>query len=166
MSSEVYVSPCCVNCGRVVGELDEKEKEAFLSNGFAGLLCFVCEPAEASYQPEIFKGLENGDILGIGDILLQVDASQAQLVVASHARAHERTRARGLSSYTYLNRNLHNQAVLRELVEWVRCPECHGESGYEGFFAKNGCAVCGSQGGIPVLARWVQRIIFGVLENA
>jgi len=150
MLGDVYVSPCCVNCGRVVGELDEHEKEAFLSDGWDSCLCFDCDPDSASTTPSIFWRWQEGDGFNLDGVELDVKVygSTGHLYLAT--RAHEGARARVLSSYTYLNRNLKNSALLGNGLEVSMCPVCFGDGVNEVSDQTQPCCKCSGLGTIPV----------------
>lgn len=158
MSSEVLFSPCCVNCGSVIGDLGSEESQAFLSGVFYELLCFDCDPESAATTPSVFWQWEENELIDIGDIGFQVRDNALHVIGVSRARMHEYTHAPGLSSCTYLNRTDKKGGFWDYEVRYEVCQECCGNGRYFLGDGLDDCEECNGQGARVVellLPRWI-----------
>lgn len=158
MSSELVFTPTCTKCGKGMGAMSEDELAVVILSDGDSVLCFDCDPESASTTPSLFWKWQESDLFTLGDVVLQVYGNYMQVIGASHAHAHERTHARGLSSYTYLNRNLHNHALLGDGVEVKACGRCHGEGFINTFYGLVPCDDCQGVGVVEVaimLPHWI-----------
>jgi hypothetical protein len=158
MSSGCSKKLYCERCDKVMAILDDEELLQWLDLKVESGFCFDCDPESAATTPSIFWQWREGDSFTIGGEQFEVWAlpGKAAELVQSHAHAH--ARARGLSSYTKLNRALHNHAVLgqSDTIE-SSCPRCglgHG------VLVDNGvhCLSCGSENGVVshiVIPSWL-----------
>lgn len=114
MATDYLFNPSCVKCGKPMGEMSEDEFIALvLVDGDAGE-CFDCAPVEADVPWWYLGSLSVGDRLylsGYDSILITSDLAMS----VDGAIAHARTRARSLSSSTYLNSS--QEFVL--LPKWI-----------------------------------------------
>jgi len=150
--------PQCRKCGLPMGEMTLTEFAACcLADGLPGL-CFDCDPDSAATVPGLFWLWREGESFTIGDTDFEVWAlpGNASELVQSHA--HESERARGLSSYTYLNRIEENGALDANGIELKICPRCKGFDTIHVHPEKEACGECGGLGLVPaaiVLPVWV-----------
>lgn len=165
MSSDVKVILHCSSCLAAMCEVSDEEAISVMSLEPHGAKCFDCEPLAASHRSEFFKGFEEGDCFQIDDRAFTVESDKLVLLPDALSHAHEYTRVRGLSSYTYLNKTPEKSGILQELVEYELCPECHGQSFFVGAYGGESCGFCGDFGSIPVLAVWVRFLISGGVSN-
>lgn len=165
MSSKVGHLVSCGRCGREMGRLDEEEFFAFVEDESSSGLCFDCEPLAAQSEPDIFLNMQEGDIFTIGGGNLIYGKSVLGNLRLLANPPHEHTRARGLSSYTNLNRNNENRGILENLYDDRICPGCDGLSFNFDLYGVHPCNICGDKGSIKVLKKWVVSLIGGVVEN-
>jgi hypothetical protein len=149
--------PSCIQCGRRIGDCSPDEAEAFYSSGVS-MLCFDCEPVLASHRPFVFQDLHENDFLAIGGLGFQVRDMKLKCIGQSVTRAHERTRARVSSSYTYLNRTQKNSAILGNGLEVQTCQNCKGLGHDPDFNQDSRCLVCKGMGTVAcaiVIPLWL-----------
>jgi hypothetical protein len=158
MSSNVF-EPSCIGCGKSLGFMDVGELAALedCSSG-SGCLCFDCDPEAASTTPSIFLQWSENELFDIGDTGFQIRDGQLKVIGVSRAHAHERTRLRVLSSYTYLNRNSKNQALLSNGLVLSGCGKCRGTGELDGFVYIAECDACGGSGVLEsavIIPAWI-----------
>jgi len=150
MSSEVEFILHCHRCHAVIGEVSDDEILAVIFTEHSGALCFDCDPESADTTPSIFWQWQDGDVFYIGGDMHEVQSNSLLPHARAHERTHERARARGLSSYTYLNRTQKNSAILGNGLEVVTCDNCKGEGVNPDFNEGFLCSVCKGYGTVPV----------------
>lgn len=159
MSSESVIGLACNNCGKRMGSVSEEEFDAMITNDFGANLCFDCDPESASTTPSVFWQWQPGELIDIGDSRLCVAASGREIVEVGFVPPHERTRcARGLSSYTNLNRNIKNRVNLSNGLEIALCPVCMGNCEVEVSDQFMPCPKCDGVGTVVtaiVLPSWI-----------
>ena len=157
--SDVWVfEPDCASCGRSVGNMSRDEFYEFV-NGSG--LCFDCDPDSAETTPSIFWHWAAGELITIGDSVFCVAANRKEIVEVGYSHAHERARARGLSSSTKVNTNEHNVMLFVDGVERKTCPLCRGLGYYPEFWENSVCGGCDGIGSIEtaiILPTWVLGI--------
>lgn len=128
MSMDVISTVKCSKCDRSLGELSIEEFNAVFADKTGFRLCFDCDPESALTVPSFFWQWKENELFDIGDVAFQIRDQKLKVIGHSHERAHEQERARGLSSYTKLNRITKNKVLLGNGIEQQLCPACHGDS--------------------------------------
>lgn len=131
MLSENWYLISCRRCRKDMGYVDSDELRAIIIDCPDGPICFTCEPDQpARFLPDILnnimsKGdliLDNGQEVDIFDVRLPEDGPGFSLVELHHIFActhDEWERARGLSSSTYLNKDV----LFLEIPTWILEPK-------------------------------------------
>lgn len=163
-SKTAVINPSCIECGRKVGDLSAEEADVFYASGIS-MVCFDCEPFGTVGRPVELIPVELGTLNMLARLQLSDRMADEFCRAIAHARAHEHTRARGLSSYTNLNRNHEFASVLEKLYDDRICPGCDGLSFNHDLYGAPPCKICGDIGSIKVLKRWVVSLLGGVVEN-
>lgn len=166
MSSKAGYIVSCSKCHKEMGVLDTAEYFAFVADEHDPGQCFDCEPFGAGLKPMIFRNMLEGDDFQLGEVTFRLIQSELVCGGLVHERTHERTRLRGLSSYTNLNRNTKNLGVLENLYDDRICPGCNGLSFNHDLYGVHPCEICGDKGSLKVLKKWVVSLIGGVVEHA
>jgi hypothetical protein len=158
MTSVSLYNPLCSDCRKAMGEMTKDEFEFLvLSTGGMGK-CFDCEPLRADVPPRFFQNLDEGELLDFSGLAMVVFGGLLEFESVVQSHAHERTRARGLSSSTKVNRSSHNRKAWLNGVEAEICPECKGDSvGWDDLWGLS-CGTCNGQGLIAsaiVIPKWI-----------
>jgi len=131
-----------------MADLDQNEFYWLIVEGPGPGVCFQCDPDVALQTPEFFLDWYENELFDIGDYGFQIRDNHIRLIGGSRARAHEHTRARGLSSYTYLNRNSSNRAILGNGLEIKVCPTCGGHGIEADQWESSDCGECDGWGSV------------------
>jgi len=148
----------CAGCGRDMGEVSAEEFWELSDDGSVNGLCFDCDPESANTTPSFFWQWSENELFDIGDMSFQVRGNKLEVIGGAQSRAHESTRARGLSSYTYLNRTPKRQSVLRNGLQVEVCPDCGGRAELlrDGYLVDcDRCASWGSKVNAIFLPLWI-----------
>lgn len=151
---EIY----CKKCHRSMGEVTANEYASWLVDAYDEGLCFDCDPLKSADSHVNFMIYdEKSATLMTGSEWFIANGSVLPRE-SSHERTHEHTRARGLSSYTKLNRISKNRELLASGEETRVCPQCKGLGCYPEFWEKSACSVCDGVGTVVsaiVIPTWI-----------
>jgi len=158
MSSDRIVYVCeCDRCHKPMGGVTQEELNHIASSMGDGL-CFDCDPDSAATTPSIFWQWQKEDVFVIDDQKFFVTFDEKNIEPFGLARAHDASASARLSSYTYLNRNPRNSALLGSGEEVGVCVKCAGKGYYDARGDEWTCNVCDGAGTVTtaiLLPSWV-----------
>jgi len=158
MSNDLTFNPACTRCGKRMGVMSEEEFIAIvMGDGDCGL-CFDCDPDSAATTPSLFWQWKEGDVFEIEGLRMEVYGGVLEFASVVQSHAHARARARGLSSYTKVNRALHNHVLLADGTVGYPCRVCEGKGEFTTGRITVACSFCDGEGFVVtevVLPAWI-----------